>query len=564
MLTNLHVNNLALIDEAEVAFGPGLNIPTGETVAGKSILIGSINLALGKKMTREVVREGASSCLVELVFQIENPQILSSLKAMDVETEDGQLIITRKIQDGRSISRMNGETCTVSQIKKIASLLLDIHGQHEHQSLLYQDRQLEILDAYGRDTIGPLLEETAEKFTDYKKLQKELEAYQMNEEERAREISFLEFEIQEIDEAALDPAEEEELERRYRKMSNSRKIAEALNQAYQLTGYEAGAGEMTGRALKELSGVASFDEELEGLVSALTDIDGLLNDFNRDVSAYLSDFTFSEEEFYETEKRLDQLNHLKSKYGKTIADVIDYQERQKRRLEQLQNFEARRGLLSDRYEEAVKRLELASHNLSAKRKEYSRELSKQIIIGLQELNFLDVSFEISFSRTDHYNKSGFDEIEFMISTNPGEPVKPLAKVVSGGELSRIMLAIKTLLADKDNTETLIFDEIDTGISGRTAQKVSEKMARIGKGHQVLCITHLAQIAAMADVHFEIAKQVEHMETLTRIRRLSESESVQELARILGGAEITKTVYDSAREMKELAQVQKTSRLKRTE
>ena len=386
----------------------------------------------------------------------------------------------------------------------------------------------------------------------------------MNEEERAREISFLEFEIQEIDEAALDPAEEEELERRYRKMSNSRKIAEALNQAYQLTGYEAGAGEMTGRALKELSGVASFDEELEGLVSALTDIDGLLNDFNRDVSAYLSDFTFSEEEFYETEKRLDQLNHLKSKYGKTIADVIDYQERQKRRLEQLQNFEARRGLLSDRYEEAVKRLELASHNLSAKRKEYSRELSKQIIIGLQELNFLDVSFEISFSRTDHYNKSGFDEIEFMISTNPGEPVKPLAKVVSGGELSRIMLAIKTLLADKDNTETLIFDEIDTGISGRTAQKVSEKMARIGKGHQVLCITHLAQIAAMADVHFEIAKQVEHMETLTRIRRLSVSESVQELARILGGAEITKTVYDSAREMKELAQVQKTSRLKRTE
>ena len=564
MLTNLHVKNLALIEEAEVAFGPGLNILTGETGAGKSILIGSINLALGRKMTREMIREGASSCLVELVFQIENPQILESLKDLGVETEEGQLIITRKIQDGRSISRINGETCTVSQIKRIASLLLDIHGQHEHQSLLYQDRQLEILDAYGREEIEPLLEAVSAAFSEYKEIQKELDSYQMNGEERARELSFLEFEIQEIEDAALDPGEEEELERKYRKMSNSRKIAEALNQVYQLTGYEAGAGEMTGRALRELSDVVSYDEDLGGMADALTDIDGLLNDFNRDVSSYLADFTFSEEEFYETEKRLDLINHLKSKYGKTISDVMNYLEQQKLKYEQLQNYEERRDFYAKKFQEASENLELASHNLSEKRKEYSRELTEQIVSGLRDLNFLEVSFEIAFQRTSHYHKNGFDEIEFLISTNPGEPVKPLAKVVSGGELSRIMLAIKALLADRDRTETLIFDEIDTGISGRTAQKVSEKMARIGENHQVLCITHLAQIAAMADVHFEISKQVENGETLTRICRLSEEESVRELARILGGAELTQTVYDSAREMKELARVQKTSRLKQGE
>ena len=564
MLTNLHVKNLALIEEAEVAFGPGLNILTGETGAGKSILIGSINLALGRKMTREMIREGASSCLVELVFQIENPQILESLKDLGVETEEGQLIITRKIQDGRSISRINGETCTVSQIKRIASLLLDIHGQHEHQSLLYQDRQLEILDAYGREEIEPLLEAVSAAFSEYKEIQKELDSYQMNGEERARELSFLEFEIQEIEDAALDPGEEEELERKYRKMSNSRKIAEALNQVYQLTGYEAGAGEMTGRALRELSDVVSYDEDLGGMADALTDIDGLLNDFNRDVSSYLADFTFSEEEFYETEKRLDLINHLKSKYGKTISDVMNYLEQQKLKYEQLQNYEERRDFYAKKFQEASENLELASHNLSEKRKEYSRELTEQIVTGLRDLNFLEVSFEIAFQRTSHYHKNGFDEIEFLISTNPGEPVKPLAKVVSGGELSRIMLAIKALLADRDRTETLIFDEIDTGISGRTAQKVSEKMARIGENHQVLCITHLAQIAAMADVHFEISKQVENGETLTRICRLSEEESVRELARILGGAELTQTVYDSAREMKELARVQKTSRLKQGE
>ena len=558
MLIHLHVKNLALIDEAEVDFGPGLNILTGETGAGKSVLLGAVNLALGKKMTREMIREGENSCLVELVFQVEDPQTLADLKELDIEPEEGQLIITRKIQEGRSISRMNGETCTVTQIRKAASLLLDIHGQHEHQSLLYPDHQLEILDAFGKTDIEPLAAAVADRYGSYKALQKELEAYQMNEEERARELSFLEYEIREIEEAGLDPAEEEELETRYRKMSNSKKIGEALHQAYQYTGNEGGAGEMTGRALQELSAVTTYDPDLENLASALTDIESLLNDFNREAASYLTDFTFSEEDFKETEQRLDLINHLKSKYGKSIPEVLAYLSRQQERLNQLQNYEEQKAALEASCREAEAELERSCAALSQQRKKAGQALAAQIVQGLQELNFLHTEFEIAFSRASSYSKNGYDEIEFLISTNPGEPVKSLARVVSGGELSRIMLAIKTLLADKDHKETLIFDEIDTGISGRTAQKVSEKMARIAAGHQVLCITHLAQIAAMADRHFEISKEAHQGVTRTRIRPLTEEESVRELARIQGGAEITPTVLEGAREMRKLAQEHKRS------
>lgn len=562
MLTNLHVKNLALIDEIEVEFGPGLNILTGETGAGKSIIIGSVNLALGRKMSKEMIRKGEHSALVELVFQTRNPKVLSKLKEMEIDTADGQVIITRKMSESRSISKINGETCTVSQIKQLAEELLDIHGQHEHQSLLYQERQLAILDAYGKVQTAASKREVEASYQVYRRLQKELEQYQMDEEARAREIAFLEFEIQEIEEADLKKGEDEQLEQQYRKMSNARKIADSLNQVHMLTGYQenSGAGEQVGRALRELGAVADCDEQMKSMLSVLNDIDGLLNDFNREVSGYMTELTFSEEEFFRMEKRLDELNHLKSKYGNSIEEIFLYKKKQSEKLEQLQNFEARKAELLEELRCAEEKLDAASHNLSKNRQFYSEKLEKEIVEELKELNFADVKFGIAFSKMDHYTKQGFDMIEFQISTNPGEPVKALTKVVSGGELSRIMLAIKTILADKDDTETLIFDEIDTGISGRTAQKVSEKMARIGRNHQVLCITHLPQIAAMADEHFEILKSVEGMETRTRIHRLSEDESILELARILGGAKITQAVEKNAKEMKELAAIQKTSRL----
>lgn len=563
MFSSLHVKNLALIQEAEVEFGPGLNILTGETGAGKSILIGSINLALGKKLSREMIREGADSALVELVFETENPKVEQALKEMEIESLHGQVLIVRKITGSRSISKINGETCTTAQVRRIASLLLDIHGQHEHQSLLYTDRQLEILDAYGKEEIDPLRARVREAFRQWKELRDSLKEYELDEDARMREISFLEFEIREIDDAQLRDGEDETLEQAYRKMSNARNIVQALAAVRAMTGDGEGqsAGEQIGRAVRELSQIAGMDESLQQMQSSLLTIDDLLNDFNRELAGYMEEFTFSEEEFYETEKRLDEINRLKVKYGDSIPAIRRYQEEKQEKLEKMLHFEEQKEKLQKEEEKARQTLEECSQELSGIRCKYAGCLSKSIEEGLKDLNFLHVIFQIQFGRTAQYTENGFDTIEFRISTNPGEPVKALAKVVSGGELSRIMLAIKTILADRDETESLIFDEIDTGISGRTAQMVSEKMAQIGRRHQVLCITHLPQIAAMADQHFEIRKDVVDQDTVTRIHALDEESSVRELARMLGGAKITDSVLANAEEMKELARVQKNTRLK---
>ena len=563
MLSSLHVKNLALIQEAEVEFGPGLNILTGETGAGKSILIGSINLALGKKLSREMIREGADSALVELVFETENPKVEQALKEMEIESLHGQVLIVRKITGSRSISKINGEACTTAQVRRIASLLLDIHGQHEHQSLLYTDRQLEILDAYGKEEIDPLRARVREAFRQWKELRDSLKEYELDEDARMREISFLEFEIREIDDAQLRDGEDETLEQAYRKMSNARNIVQALAVVRAMTGDGEGqsAGEQIGRAVRELSQIAGMDESLQQMQSSLLTIDDLLNDFNRELAGYMEEFTFSEEEFYETEKRLDEINRLKAKYGDSIPAIRRYQEEKQEKLEKMLHFEEQKEKLQKEEEKTRQTLEECSQELSGIRCKYAGCLSKSIEEGLKDLNFLHVIFQIQFGRTAQYTENGFDTIEFRISTNPGEPVKALAKVVSGGELSRIMLAIKTILADRDETESLIFDEIDTGISGRTAQMVSEKMAQIGRRHQVLCITHLPQIAAMADQHFEIRKDVVDQDTVTRIHALDEESSVRELARMLGGAKITDSVLANAEEMKELARVQKNTRLK---
>ncbi len=563
MLASLHVKNLALIDEIEVDFTRGLNILTGETGAGKSLLLGSVNLALGKKMPREIIREGASYALVELIFQVDTPQTLQALEELDIYPEEGQVVISRRITEGRSSSRINGETCTAARVKAAASLLLDIHGQHEHQSLLYPENQMGILDAYGKVQIAPVLEEAEKAYDSYQKKKRELQGCQMDEEQRRREMDFLSFEIDEIQEADLQPGEDEELESQYRLLLNSQKIQESLREAHQATGYESGdgAGEQVGRALRELSRVAELDGKLSELAALLSDVDSLLNDFNRELSGCMADFTFSEENFYQTEQRLDLINRLKAKYGNSIEEIKAYEKAQEKKLEQLQNLEEHREELEREAEEAKAKLKKICDKLRQLRISYGERMEKEIVRSLRELNFLDVRFKIQVRELDHFTRKGSEEVEFFISTNPGEPLRPLAKVASGGELSRIMLAIKAMLADKDEIETLIFDEIDTGISGRTAQRVSEKMVQIGRSRQVICITHLAQIAAMADTHFLIEKNVEKGETKTRIYSLKEEESVAELARILGGARITENTMESAREMKELARIHKNASVK---
>ena len=561
MLTHLHVKNLALIREVEIDFTEGLNILTGETGAGKSIVIGSVSLALGGKVSREMVRPGADYGLAELVFLVNREKQKEKLLELGITPEEGQVIISRKISDGRSINKINGETVTLSQLRETASLLIDVHGQHEHQSLLQKKKHLEILDEFAKEELGPVKEKLAGAFQNWKKLKKQLQEAQMDEESRLREISLLEFETDEIGKAELVPGEDEELERRYRRMTNARKLMEAAGSAYALTGYEeeSGAGAVIGRAVRELQSAASFDEELSGLASLLSDVDGLLNDFNREMSDYLTSLEFDEKEFSETEERLNLLNYLKSRYGHTLEEILAYQEKQEQRLAALQDYDRYLQDLEARLKKAEEELQDLCAEASGIRQRYGKMLCEKIKEHLIDLNFLNVEFEMAFEELPEYTAQGKDSAEFLISTNPGEPLRPLMKIASGGELSRIMLAIKTVLADRDEIDTVIFDEIDVGISGRTAQKVSEKMMLIGRTRQVICITHLAQIAAMADSHYRIEKQVEEGETRTQIRRLSEKESIEELARILGGAEITDAVTKNAEEMRALALERKQSR-----
>ena len=561
MLTHLHVKNLALIREAEIDFTEGLNILTGETGAGKSIVIGSVSLALGGRVAKDMVRPGADYGLAELVFLVNRKKQREKLLELGITPEDDTVIISRKILEGRSINKINGETVTLSQLKEAAALLIDIHGQHEHQSLLQKKKHLEILDEFAKEELEPVKEKLAAAYREWKDLKKTLSEAQMDEESRLREISLLEFETDEIEKAELTEGEDEELERRYRRMTNGRRLLEAAGNAYALTGYEeeTGAGTAVGRAVRELQSVLSLaDAELSALASQLSDVDGLLNDFNRELSDYLTSLEFDEREFAETEERLNQLNYLKSRYGHTIGEILAYQQKQQERLAALQDYDRYLQELEERLGQAERELGELCERASEIRKRFAEVLCGKIREHLQDLNFLNVEFEMSFEELPEYTAQGRDSAEFLISTNPGEPLRPLMKIASGGELSRIMLAIKTVLADRDEIDAVIFDEIDVGISGRTAQKVSEKMMLIGRTRQVICITHLAQIAAMADSHYRIEKTVEDGGTRTQIRRLDERESVEELARILGGAEITDAVLQNAGEMRTLAQEKKQS------
>lgn len=548
MLFHLSVRNLALIDSAEVEFEEGLNILTGETGAGKSVIIGSVNAALGGKTSKDMIRQGCDYAYVELVFSVTDEKKRRELAAREVCPDaDGNLIISKKIMPSRSISRINDETVTAARLREITGILIDIHGQHEHQSLLYHAKHLEILDEYGKSRIAKLKEQTAEACQEYAAVKKKLEYYQSGREQLLRETDFLRFEIEEIENAGLKPGEEEELESAYRRFSNSRRIVESLSEAYQAVN-----GDAVARALLAVEKAAEYDEGISGIRDQLYDVDALMSDLNREISSYMEEMTFDEAAFRETEERLDLIRGLENKYGDTIEKVLDSLDKKREKLEELEHFDLRREETERRFAQLEERLETLCGELSEIRRETAQTLTERMREGLSDLNFLNVEFTMEFRRLSHYTAGGFDEAEFLISTNPGEPPRPLGAVASGGELSRIMLAIKAVLAETDDIPTLIFDEIDTGISGRTAQMVSEKLSLIAGSHQVICITHLPQIAAMADSHYEIRKTAKENRTVTQIKRLSEEQMTDELARLLGGAEITEAVRQNAREMRALA------------
>lgn len=553
MLQSLHVKNLALIDEVEVNFGEGLNILTGETGAGKSIIIGSINLALGAKADKDMIRTGAEYALVELVFTVGNAQ-QEAIRGLDLPVEDGQIILQRRIMPSRNVCKVCGETVTARQLKQLAEILIDIHGQHEHQSLLQPVKQLEILDAYAGEELLPHKERLKGIYSQYRQAVEELSHSEVDEETRKREAALAEFECQEIEGAALVPGEDEEVEQTYQKLVNGQKIREAASIAHGLCGYEEGGiGSSIGRALREIKSVSAYDGVLKEFEQQLLDIDSLLNDYNRGMADYLSELEFDGELFDRTEKRLNLLNHLKTKYGNTIEDILAYRGRAESTLEKYRDYDTYRMELTKRADTLRKEAIAVCSEISVVRSRSADKLSEEMRKALIDLNFQEVAFEIQVAASEEMiSGNGFDKVTFLISTNTGEKLRELAQVASGGELSRIMLALKTVLADKDAIETLIFDEIDTGISGKTAWKVSEKMGILGRGHQLICITHLPQIAAMADQHFCIEKRVEDNRSVTDIREMTEEESVAEVARMLGSASITENVMNNAKEMKDLA------------
>ncbi len=554
MLESLIVKNLALIEYAEVNFKRGLNILSGETGAGKSIIIGSINIALGGKVPKGMIRHNADFAYIELVFSIEEESVKKKLEEMGLFLEEGQLIIARKLTENRSICRLNGETVPVSKVKEIANLMIDIHGQHEHQSLLYCSKHLEILDAFAKSQLQEWKVKNQQAYYDYIKWKKELDYYSIDEEKKRRELSFLEFELQEIDNAALTLGEEEELSIEYKRLLHGQQIAQGLEEISVLLGYgeHGGAGDVISQSVKTIQRICEYDESLQRILDQIMDLEALADDVNREVSSALDHVEVDEQRLYQIQARLDVIHSLKQKYGKTIQDILVYADKKREEYERYLHFEEKKAEISKKFAEAEIQLRTIGSKITEIRQNAAKRLADLMKASLVDLNFLDIQFEIEIRPLETFSANGMDEAEFLISTNPGEQIRPLREVASGGELSRIMLAIKAVLAETDENIALIFDEIDTGISGRTAQRVSEKLSLISRNHQVICISHLAQIVAMADYHFLIEKEAVGQVTTTNIYELNQKESVHELARLLGGTEITQKILDSAVEMKDMA------------
>lgn len=561
MLISLHVKNLALIQETEVLFGPALNILTGETGAGKSIIIGSVNLALGAKADKDLIRQGEEYALIELLFQTDNESQIREIRELDLPIEDdGTVLIQRKISVGRSVCKINGETVVAKQLKQLAAILIDIHGQHEHQSLLNASKQKQILDSFAGDELHKLIEEISVCYHEYQSVLQELEEADKDQATRKRELDLAAFELQEIEEANLKMGEDEELEASYRKMINSQKISSGVGAAYTLCAEgRDNISDSISRAIRELRPISDLDQEIADLEGQLIEIEGLVRDLGRQAYDYLNSLEFDASLFVEVENRLNLVNHLKEKYGNSIEEILSYGEKLQTQIDRLQNQDAYLEKLHKQKEVSHKKLLSLCEQASNIRKATAKILSEQLKNALLQLNFLDVQFTIQVDNDEeNIHGDGYDQITYLISTNPGEPMKQLAQVASGGELSRIMLALKTVLADKDRTESLIFDEIDAGISGKTAWKVAEKIGLLGKQHQVICITHLPQIAAMADSHFLIEKTVEDGHAVTQIREVCEEGSIDELARLLGGDEISSISRENAKEMKSLAKAIKSA------
>lgn len=546
MLTSLKIENVAIIESAAIEFGCGLNVLTGETGAGKSIVIDSINAILGERTSRDIIRTGAQSAKVYAVFEDVNERVRNFLDENGIDCEDGVLIINRTLsREGKNVCRINGAPVTVSMLREIGGELIDIHGQHDNQALLSPEKHCGFVDSFAGN--ADLITDYREKYGRLCEIRSKLKKLTTDESSKSQRIDFLTYQIDELEKAEITIGERDELKARKSLINNSQKVIESLNIAYEALKADGAGIDMITDAESEIANASAYMETLGEASEKITDIRYELEDIAETVRDAMTEVDFDPSELEDIDERLDLLYRLSKKYGDTEEEMLEYLEKARAELDNIAFSEERVKELQKQEKEALVETETAACKLTESRKTAGEKLSNAICSELEFLDMPNVRFVVKCNDIG-LTENGKDEIEFLISANAGEEPKPLAKIASGGELSRIMLAIKNVLAETDGVDTMIFDEIDTGVSGRAAQKIAMKLRSASKGRQVICVTHLAQIAAQGDVHLYISKSVSDGKTYTNIKSLIEEERVAEIARIMGGMEITKLQLESAREM----------------
>ena len=561
MLLQLNINNFALIEKLTVSFGVGFNVLSGETGAGKSILIDAINYIIGNKFNRDLIRIGEKKTFVEAVFTIENPKTKEILISKEIEFEEDLLIISREtFQSGRSIAKVNGKSILLAELKDITCTILDIHGQHENQNLLLWENHINYVDDYGEDSIKALIENYSENYKKLYEIKNKINRLSGNNGDRKKISDFLKYQIDEINSANLKEEEENELNKKFKLLSSSEKINNTLNNCYTnlYSGFEnkKSIQDELGNIIKDISSIKNIDNKIENIHKLLEDAYYNIEESVDEIRSIIANNSYDEKELEYINNRLYEISGYKKKYGNTIKDILEYRKKISNEYKEIIDSEDIINELKKSQYIVQEKLKIQARKIHVERCNVSKVLENKVKDELKFIGLEKSIFKIKIDLQDKFMENGMDIVQFYISTNPGQPLKPLEKIVSGGELSRIMLALKTVFVDKDKISSVIFDEIDTGISGRIAQRTAEKMYAISKKHQVLCVTHLPQIAAISDTHYLVLKDVHNNNTYTRIKKLNNEEKEHELAKMLGGSEVTEITLAHAKELIKMADAKK--------
>lgn len=562
MLESLKIKDFAIIEDLSLDFSKGMTVLTGETGAGKSIIIDAVGLLAGGRGSSEFVRHGSKKCILEGQFTY-NPSeaLFELLKENEIEAEDQTLLIQREIfSSGRNVCRINGSIVTIANLKEIGSQLIDIHGQNEHQELMVPENHIYLLDYFGSQELASLKQDYAGTYAQLKKLEKERKQWEYNEQELAQRIDVLKYQVDEISAAKLQENEEDDLKEEEQKLANHQAIVEALSSTYSLLqGEELSGLDLIGQAMERMDAISTMDESFKQIADTLSSAFFQLQEVSSDVYSEMDQLEYDEERLNEIEERLNLIQQLKRKYGHTIADILAHYNQARTELEKLENREEQVDSLAQKITTLRQSALKQADKLSELRKETAKSLETSILEQLNQLYMEKVKFSVQFktvksmdASTNQLNENGMDKVEFHVATNPGEPLKPLAKVASGGELSRMMLAMKTIFSHSQGITSIIFDEVDTGVSGRVAQAIADKIHSVASHSQVLCITHLPQVAAMADHHLYIRKEVNEERTRTFVEQLVKGERTEEIARMLSGEELTQLTVETAEELLKLA------------